>query len=189
MNLTRILRSDPSAPLNRVYEELRERWRNQLLPALEDGDAQSFQQNADDFVNQLDHFVLLLQRQSERKQSWQQAIQGTALFVTVIVLMVGMYSLQSSVLNPLQELVSTTERFRAGDLSARVRYRADDEFGHMAQSFNAMADALQESHHSLEAHVARKTAHLAQANAALQLLYQSSRRIATTRPPPTRWTS
>ncbi len=179
VSLTRILQGEAEAPLNHAYAELRERWRNQLLPALEDGDAQSFQQNADDFVNQLDHFVLLLQRQSERKQSWQQAIQGTALFVTVIVLMIGMYSLQSSVLNPLQELVSATERFRAGDLSARVRYRADDEFGHMAQSFNAMADALQESHHSLEAHVARKTAHLAQANAALQLLYQSSRRIAT----------
>lgn len=179
VSLTRILQGEAEAPLNHAYAELRERWRTQLLPALERGDASGFQENADDFVSQLDRFVLLLQHQSERKQSWQQAIQGTALFVTVIVLMVGMYSLHSSVLNPLQELVSATERFRAGDLSARVRYRADDEFGHMALSFNAMADALEESHHTLEMHVARKTAHLAQANAALQLLYQSSRRIAT----------
>lgn len=179
INLTRILRSDPQSPLNQAYAGLRERWHNQLAPALERGDVAVFHANADDFVEQLNQFVLLLQRQSERKQSWQLAIQGTALFVTVMVLMVGMYSLQSSVLSPLQELVRATERFRAGDLSARVQYRSEDELGHMANSFNAMAEALEQSHHTLESRVTQKTAHLAQANAALQLLYQSSRRIAT----------
>src|SRR5690606_6028024 len=113
-------------------------------------------------VEQLDHFVLLLQQQSERKQSWQQGIQGMALFITVIVLLVGMYELQGSVISPLQELVGATERFRAGDLSARVNYRSEDELGQMALSFNAMADAIEESHRTLESRVAQKTLSLGQ---------------------------
>nr|WP_272890677.1 histidine kinase [Stutzerimonas sp. S1] len=179
INLTRILKNDPQSDLNLAYAGLRERWRGQLSPALERGDARAFHANADDFVEQLNQFVFLLQRQSERKQSWQLAIQGTALFVTVMVLMVGMYSLQSGVLNPLQELVSATERFRAGDLTARVQYSSEDELGRMAYSFNTMADALEQSHHTLESRVAQKTAHLAQANAALQLLFQGSRSLAS----------
>lgn len=179
VNLTRILKNDVQSDLNRAYAGLQERWRSQLSPALERGDAPAFHANADDFVEQLNHFVLLLQRESERKQSWQLAIQGTALFVTVMVLMVGMYSLQSSVLSPLLELVRATERFRAGDLSARVQYSSADELGRMAYSFNAMAEALEQSHQTLETRVAQKTAHLAQANAALQLLYQGSRSLAS----------
>lgn len=69
VSLTRILQGEAEAPLNHAYAELRERWRTQLLPALERGDASGFQENADDFVSQLDRFVLLLQHQGERKQS------------------------------------------------------------------------------------------------------------------------
>ena len=179
INLSRILRGDPQSPLNQAYTGLRQRWIAELYPALERADTRTFHANADDFVEQLNRFVLLLQRESEHKQNWQLAIQGTALLVSLIVMMVGMYSLQSSVLSPLQELVRATERFRAGDLSARVLYRSSDELGRMAYSFNTMAAALEESHHTLASRVAQKTAHLAQANAALQLLYQSSRRLAS----------
>jgi two-component system nitrate/nitrite sensor histidine kinase NarX len=49
----------------------------------------------------------------------------------------------------------------------------------MALSFNAMADAIEESHRTLESRVAEKTQNLAQSNAALELLYQSSRSIAS----------
>ena len=42
-----------------------------------------------------------------------------------------------------------------------------------------MAEAIERSHQTLERRVAEETANLAQANAALQLLYQSSRRLAS----------
>ncbi|MNJ34475.1 Nitrate/nitrite sensor protein NarX [compost metagenome] len=49
----------------------------------------------------------------------------------------------------------------------------------MATSFNAMAETIEQSHRTLETQVQQKTLHLQQANAALELLYQSSSSLAT----------
>lgn len=177
--LTRVLEGNQDAKLNQAYENLKSRWQAELRPALHKQDYSSFLSRADGFVMQLDQFVLQLQHHSERKQIWQQGIQGTALFITMIILVIGMYELQNSVIAPLEELGSVAERFRSGDLSARVSYRSEDELGQMALSFNSMADAIEESHRTLESRVAKKTESLARANDTLELLYNSSRNLAT----------
>lgn len=177
--LTRVLEGNQDAKLNQAYETLKSRWQTELKPALHKQDYSSFLSRADGFVIQLDQFVLQLQHHSERKQIWQQGIQGTALFITMIILVIGMYELQNSVITPLEELGSVAERFRSGDLSARVSYRSEDELGQMALSFNSMADAIEESHRTLESRVAKKTESLARANDTLELLYNSSRNLAT----------
>ncbi|MCY1272404.1 Nitrate/nitrite sensor protein NarQ [compost metagenome] len=174
----RLDREDGS-PLRRAFASIQRQWQDHLRPALERGDAKAFQAQSEAFVGHLEHFVLLLQKQSERHQGWQQSIQGAALLLTVVILLIGMYELNSSVIAPLQELVGATERFRAGDLDARIEYRSRDELGQMADSFNAMADAIEESHRTLASRVAEKTHDLEQSNAALELLYQSSRSIAS----------
>ncbi|MET1077628.1 MAG: histidine kinase [Pseudomonas sp.] len=178
-DLQAVLENGPTTPLRLAFLDLQRRWLDTLRPALDRGDYPGFQAAADDFVGQLNHFVTLLQRQSERKQSWQQGIQGVALFTTLIILLVGMFELQSSVVGPLQELVEATERFRAGELSVRVHHRSEDELGRFALNFNDMAEAIETSHRTLESQVAQKTLKLMQANAALELLYQSSSSLAT----------
>ncbi|MDG9927211.1 MULTISPECIES: HAMP domain-containing protein [unclassified Pseudomonas] len=177
--LKHMVDGDRQSPVAQAFANIRDRWLGQLRPALERGDRVMFQQQSEIFVGQLEHFVLLLQKQSEKRQGWQQSIQGAALLMTVIILLVGMFELQSSVITPLQELVGATERFRAGDLNARIEHRSSDELGQMADSFNAMADAIEESHLTLASRVAEKTQQLAKSNAALELLYQSSRSIAS----------
>src|SRR5690606_5059031 len=118
-----------NADLHDAYLALQQRWREELKPALLSGDFEEFPPRAESFVEQLNAFVLLLQKRSEAKQGWVQTIQGLALFVTVVVLMVGIYQLQGTVLAPLQELVAANERFRSGDLGVRVKYDAEDELG------------------------------------------------------------
>jgi len=177
--LNNVLENGSNAPLKDAYQALQQRWHNELRPALDRGDSASFQASSEDFVEQLNQFVTLLQRQSEHKQSWQQAIQGMALFTTVIILLVGLYELQNSVIGPLQELVNATRRFRGGDLKVRVNHQSEDELGQFASSFNDMAQAIETSHRTLESQVQQKTLHLLQANAALELLYQSSHNLAT----------
>lgn len=177
-DLQKVLEADPRAPLHSAYLALQQRWEQDLRPALDAGDRPRFLQQVDDFVEQLSRFVLQLQQSSERKQSWQQNIQGIALFMTVLILLIGMYELQTNVINPLQYLTNAAERFRDGDHSARVEFQAEDELGQMAESFNTMADSIEESHRTLESRVEQKTANLAHANAALQLLFLSSRQLA-----------
>lgn len=174
-----ILNGKPDEPLQQAYNQLLDTWRVQLQPALERADKVFFQQQAETFVAELEHFVTLLQHQSERRQGWQQNIQGAALLLTVFILVISMYQLQNGVITPLQDLVSATERFRGGDLHARIEYRSEDELGQMAVSFNSMADAIEESHRTLESRVREKTRNLAQSNAALELLYLSSRSFAS----------
>lgn len=174
-----VLEGNQDSQLNQAYNNLKSRWETELRPALDNGQYGIFLSRADGFVTQLDEFVLKLQHHSERKQIWQQGIQGAALFITLIILVIGMYELQNSVIAPLEELGSVAERFRSGDLSARVSYRSEDELGQMALSFNAMAEAIEESHRTLESRVEQKTESLARANDTLELLYHSSRDLAT----------
>jgi two-component system nitrate/nitrite sensor histidine kinase NarX len=177
--LHRVLEGNQDSNLNHAYGRLISRWQTELKPALQSGNYPLFLGQADSFVTDLDRFVLQLQHHSERKQVWQQGIQGAALFITMIILFVGMYELQNNVIAPLEEMGSVAERFRSGDLSARVSFRSEDELGQMALGFNAMADAIEESHHTLESRVTQKTESLARANDALELLYNSSRDLAT----------
>lgn len=178
-SLKAVLEDGANPDLQRSYQQIQQDWNEALHPALVRGDGATFQAGALPFVEQLNRFVSLLQRQSEHKQTWQQVIQGVALFTTMIILLIGLYELQYSVVTPLEELVEATQRFRRGDFKARVNYRSPDELGQLAMSFNAMAETIEESHRTLETQVQQKTLNLQQANAALELLYQSSRSLAT----------
>ncbi|WP_095143417.1 MULTISPECIES: HAMP domain-containing protein [unclassified Pseudomonas] len=178
-SLKAVLEDGANPDLQRSYQQIQQDWNEALHPALVRGDGATFQAGALPFVEQLNRFVSLLQRQSEHKQTWQQVIQGVALFTTMIILLIGLYELQYSVVTPLEELVEATQRFRRGDFKARVNYRSPDELGQLAMSFNAMAETIEESHRTLETQVLQKTLNLQQANAALELLYQSSRSLAT----------
>ncbi|QVM99478.1 HAMP domain-containing protein [Pseudomonas rhodesiae] len=178
-SLKAVLEDGPRSALLQSYQQIQQRWHDALRPAVIRGDAAFFQLNAPAFVEQLNHFVSLLQQQSEQKQGWQQGIQGLALFSTLIILLIGLYELQYGVVNPLEELVHATRRFRDGDFKTRVNHRSEDELGQLALSFNAMAETIEASHRTLETQVQLKTLNLQQANAALELLYQSSRSLAT----------
>lgn len=178
-SLKAVLEDGANPDLQRSYQQIQQDWNEALHPTLVRGDGATFQAGALPFVEQLNRFVSLLQRQSEHKQTWQQVIQGVALFTTMIILLIGLYELQYSVVTPLEELVEATQRFRRGDFKARVNYRSPDELGQLAMSFNAMAETIEESHRTLETQVLQKTLNLQQANAALELLYQSSRSLAT----------
>ncbi|WP_085597847.1 MULTISPECIES: HAMP domain-containing protein [unclassified Pseudomonas] len=177
--LKTVLEDGNDLDLQLSYRQLQDDWQQILQPALQRGDARLFQASTQPFVERLNQFVSLLQHENEHKQGWQQLIQGAALFTTMIVLLFGLYELQSNVISPLKELVDATQRFRCGDFRARVNHQSEDELGQLATSFNAMAETIEQSHRTLETQVRQKTLHLQQANAALELLYQSSRNLAT----------
>lgn len=162
-----------------AFQAINDHWQNVMLPTLDHKTKSIFITEAEHFVQQLERFISQLQRQSESRQNWQQGIQGAALILTVLILLVGLYQLQSSVIRPLKQLVDSARRFSRGDLNARITYRSEDELGQMAESFNAMAEVIKQSHLNLEDRINEKTHDLEQTNSTLQMLYQSSQSLAT----------
>ncbi|MCB9172056.1 MAG: HAMP domain-containing protein [Ardenticatenales bacterium] len=82
------------------------------------------------------------------------------LLTTVLVSLGGILGaswLTWLVTHPIRSLVRTTERVRAGDLSARARHYTDDEIGDLATAFNHTLDELQRSHDALAEKEAART--------------------------------
>ncbi|WP_432422339.1 type IV pili methyl-accepting chemotaxis transducer N-terminal domain-containing protein [Pseudomonas extremaustralis] len=73
-SLKAVLEDGPRSALQLSYQQIQQRWSDELRPALARGDTALFQASAPAFVEQMNQFVSLLQQQSERKQGWQQGI-------------------------------------------------------------------------------------------------------------------
>jgi len=72
----------------------------------------------------------------------------TLSIVTLVIIFLATWfglSLAKSITNPIQDLVTATNRITQGDLASRIDIEADDEIGHLVKSFNSMTDDLQKS--------------------------------------------
>ena len=124
------------------------------------------------FVDALDRFLALRQDDLTVLQGDQERIfrglflGGGAMAVCVLAASsLFAWELNKRVARPLAELSSVTERVAAGELAARVPRGHDDEFRALADSFNHMAETLQERERDLTealAHVQATQAELVQ---------------------------
>lgn len=124
------------------------------------------------FLDALDRFLALRQNDLAVLQRSQERIfrglflAGGALAVCVLLASsLFAWELNRRVARPLAELSSVTERVAAGELDARVPPGHDDEFRALADSFNHMAETLQERERELTealAHVQATQAELVQ---------------------------
>ncbi|HNZ09884.1 MAG: Sensor histidine kinase YycG [Deltaproteobacteria bacterium ADurb.Bin151] len=72
----------------------------------------------------------------------------TLSIVTLVIIFLATWfglSLAQSITNPIQDLVSATNRITQGDLTSRIDIDADDEIGLLVKSFNHMTEDLQKS--------------------------------------------
>ncbi|MFO7569522.1 MAG: ATP-binding protein [Smithellaceae bacterium] len=77
----------------------------------------------------------------------------TLSIVTLVIIFLATWfglSLAKTITNPIQDLVSATNRITRGDLDSRIDIEADDEIGLLVKSFNEMTDDLKKSKTSLE---------------------------------------
>jgi signal transduction histidine kinase/CheY-like chemotaxis protein len=96
---------------------------------------------------------------------------------TLIALSLGAFMARRFIDRPTQNLLSAAQRWRGGDLRARAEVGdPGSEFGTLAQSFNAMASALQSRElerrveaELLEAQVAERSNELSESNNRLQV--------------------
>ncbi|MEH6460282.1 ATP-binding protein [Chitinimonas sp. JJ19] len=112
------------------------------------------------------------------KAMWQSLAIGLTIFV---IGMLACFWLARVLSRPVVRLASAVDQVAQGDYQARVKVTGQDEFAHLAEAFNAMANAvaeraadkarlLAELEHNeavLEARVKERTRELADANANL----------------------
>jgi PAS domain S-box-containing protein len=96
----------------------------------------------------------LQRRLADARSQLDRRLRWISLAVNVAfgLLLLGLMALvMRRVLRPMKELGNAARRMEQGDLSARSDYVSADEFGDLSQSFDAMAQSLQERQSALEA--------------------------------------
>jgi methyl-accepting chemotaxis protein len=67
------------------------------------------------------------------------------LFITVLILVVVIFTLKKIVGEPIKKIVSSAKNVSQGDLTQKITYEPDDEIGDLVDSVNIMVDSVKES--------------------------------------------
>ena len=170
--------------ISELYTRAANNWREQLLPefnqikqkqsALTD---QELRLLLDEHIQLLDALVQTIQQDAEQKVRSFRLVQIVALFATLLVSTLVMYSLRVNVEQPLNQLTAMAKRISHGDFSHQIPVVSQDELGVLAATFNLMSRSIANSYDHLEQQVDAKTQELQRSNNALQFLYDTSKLI------------
>ena len=161
------------------YAHLHANWL-EMNKRLNEGDIDWYQENINNYVNQIDLFVLALQHYAERKMMLVVAISlagGIGIFTLVFF---TLRRIRHQVVQPLNHLVMASQRMEQGQFdSLPLDTSLHNELGLLAKTFTQMSSELQKLYLSLEASVAEKTRDLHEAKRRLEVLYQCSQALNT----------
>jgi signal transduction histidine kinase len=109
---------------------------------------------------------LSAERDANASDSAHRAIlfAGGAIALTIALVLLAALYMGRAVVVPARQVATAARRVAGGDLTARVESTRRDELGDLARSFDAMAEALQESRAELE----ERNADLERSNAELE---------------------
>ena len=141
-----------SPALSTQLQEIQDQWTMQLRPALElalrstDVDVVRHQQEylarVDGFVAGLDHMVQFMEQESANRLQSLYSLQIWFLGAFVALLVAALLYLHRVIRLPLTHLTAGAERLAAGELDTRIQVEAQDELGHLARTFERMADTI-----------------------------------------------
>ncbi|SOB58998.1 PAS/PAC sensor signal transduction histidine kinase [Pseudodesulfovibrio profundus] len=103
----------------------------------------------DQIVRGLDEYKKL----KDRKYPWKMNLYLTLGVMALLIILGAIwfgFRLAKELSAPVQALAMGTERIGRGDLSVRLEDRSDDELGFLVQSFNRMAEDLEQSQESVQ---------------------------------------
>ncbi|MDZ3952975.1 methyl-accepting chemotaxis protein [Bacillus thuringiensis] len=86
----------------------------------------------------------LLQKENNNSaQNTMIMFVSISILAILIIILIG-YVIKLTIRKPLALLQNDMEKVAAGDLTTRTSYKANNELGHIVQSFNSMLDNLQQ---------------------------------------------
>ncbi|MBE2898781.1 nitrate/nitrite two-component system sensor histidine kinase NarQ [Pasteurellaceae bacterium 20609_3] len=162
-----------------AYRTLLSRWQVMERFILA-GDKAGYREQLGDYVNQVDHFVSVLQTFSERQLmvAIYSNICALLLMAALGLLLLG-YS-RKKVVEPLGRLVTASQQVQNGQFEhLQLDVDSDNELGVLSRGFTQMAKELKKLYDCLEHQVNEKTHSLTQINRTLSMLYFASQRLST----------
>jgi two-component system nitrate/nitrite sensor histidine kinase NarX len=190
--LAQLKQGDPQRPLflppthaiHEQFDAIAADWQNGLRPQAEAlarmdetgrrAAMPAFHERSDQFVARVDALVKSIEQDSETRTFWLRASQLALLGLAMVGTVSLIYLMFSLIIEPVTRLHEGLRRMKEKDFAVRLAIESGDEFGQLAQGFNAMADRLQALYDGLEARVRDKTATLEYQNRELALLYDAS---------------
>ncbi|WP_431225488.1 nitrate/nitrite two-component system sensor histidine kinase NarQ [Serratia sp. L9] len=161
------------------YLALRRSWQaleKQILA----GHPENYQANVASYVNQIDQFVLALQRYSEQKLTIVAAISVMGYIAIIGLVLFCIRFMRRKVVTPLKRLVDASLRMQQRDFNhPPLDVSLPNELGVLSQTFTVMSGELAKFYQSLEQKVQEKTERLQQANRTLEVLYSCSQALGT----------
>ena len=97
------------------------------------------------------------------KQAYEKPLKNLvsgfvwAILLSVILAILIMYKLIQNIIKPIESLNNTVQKFSSDNMTVRTNVVSEDEIGKLGQSFNQMADTIQDYSNSLEKKVEEKT--------------------------------
>jgi two-component system, NarL family, nitrate/nitrite sensor histidine kinase NarX len=211
-SLTAVLPDAPDHEVRHAYENVRRQWEQRIRPILDayvsgiippneakpalaprtwgmisDTSVASLRtrylSSVATFVDHIDQFVKVLERNTEAKISWLRFYEWIALFVTVGIVLIALVFVNRKVVTPMRHLLSAAEATGNGDFSVRTPHTGSDELGRLGSAFNEMAEALSKQYQSLEERVRIKTKDLERSNRSLEVLYTTVNRLSASPSP------
>lgn len=165
---------------NAALAKLRERFSEEIVPAVNAARDHQPQPVArararlNAFIAQIDHFVGLRERATEKRISLMSRIQGLFLGLIALFLLVALVDMRRNLARPLHRLTALSRAFGQRRFDQRSRFTSANELGQLGRTLDHMAGELDISYQALEDRVAQKTAELERHNHALQIIHDSS---------------
>ena len=190
--LTAVLPVDQHLPQRVAYDAIKKQWHEEIRPLFDlylEGivpPARSITKSAiinirnryllniEDFVDNIDNLVMLLEKDMELKIQQLHKYQLIALICTLILVMAAFLLIWRYLILPLKQLLIAAERTAKADFSYRTTYTGKDEMGRLGQAFNTMSLELSGLYKNLEQRVQDKTEVLERSNRSLAFLYQTA---------------
>ena len=191
-----VVSADGNSVVFDAYRTVEDQWNTIMRPALDNymkstdtdpllldlqpvEDSRKFYlANVDGFVDNIHHFVKVLEVEAENKIQQLRILQIFILLLTLLVIAIVMHFMRDSVLSPLKNLMAAASAVKKGDFDLRAAVKRDDELGQLATAFNTMSENLSEMYAELENRVQQKTADLERTNRSLELLYMTTKRLS-----------
>lgn len=183
--ITTLMLKQTETELSHSYEKVRAGWQRvkpRFLAEAESGvrpvaSRTPLIAEASVFVDEINHLVKQIERDTEAKILVLRMVLGAALVMTLLVGALTLYLARNDLILPLRDLLSFAANVGRGNLAVRTEHTGSDELGRLGQAFNHMAEDLSKLYQNMEDRVEEKTAELTIANRSLELLYHSIARL------------